>query len=336
LNYFIFLFFNCTFVTTHWHQPKSNKQSFMTEITPSSETLVPDYSNVSIIIPAYNEQDGIIATLENLREYFPAAEIIVVDDGSQDGTAERVARFQGVRLLQHHFNRGYGGALKTGMRSATRELIAWFDADNEHRADFLQEMILRLQDEKLAAVLGQRPKSVSIVRGVGKYFIRMLARILRVKSGTDLNCGLRVFKRDMILPYLQILPDTYSASLTSTIILVEQRYPFKFHSIQTNQRIGNSKVALSDGFNTMLLVLRVITLFAPMRIFLQTSLYLLLIGGGYSLYVALTKGEGLPVLGAFILIAGVLIAILGLIADQISQIRISALAPPPSSELKKD
>ena len=107
----------------------------MTEIASSSETFLADYSNVSIIIPAYNEQDGITATLESLREYFPAAEIIVVDDGSKDDTAERVAGFEGVRLLQHHYNRGYCGALKTGMRSATRELIAWFDADNEHRTD---------------------------------------------------------------------------------------------------------------------------------------------------------------------------------------------------------
>jgi glycosyltransferase involved in cell wall biosynthesis len=308
----------------------------MTEVTNNTEEFVTDYSNVSIIIPAYNEEDGIVATLENLREYFPSAEIIVVDDGSQDHTAQRVSGFDGVRLLQHHFNRGYGGALKTGMRAATRELIAWFDADNEHRADFLQVMIQRLQDEKLAAVLGQRPKSVSVVRGVGKYFIRLLARILRVKSGTDLNCGLRVFKRDMILPYLQILPDTYSASLTSTIILVEQNYPFEFHPIQTNHRIGSSKVALSDGFNTMLLVLRVITLFAPMRIFLQASMYLLVIGGSYSVYVALTRGEGIPTLGSFLMIIGVLVGILGLIADQISQIRISALPPPPSTELTGD
>ena len=308
----------------------------MTELINKSDTFVEDYSNVSIIIPAYNEEDGIVATLNSLREYFPAAEIIVVDDGSHDKTAESVAGYAGVRLLQHHYNRGYGGALKTGMRCATRELIAWFDADNEHRADFLQQMIQRLQKEKLAAVLGQRQKSVSVVRGVGKYFIRMLARILRVKSGSDLNCGLRVFKRDMIMPYLQILPDTYSASLTSTIILVEQHYPFEFHPIKTNHRIGNSKVALSDGFNTMLLVMRVITLFAPMRIFLQASLYLVTFGGLYSVYIAISKGEGVPVLGAFLMIIGVLVGILGLIADQISQIRIAALAPPPSSEFGKD
>ncbi|WP_340118793.1 glycosyltransferase family 2 protein [Pelagibius sp. 7325] len=297
--------------------------------TAPAVTAESDYRQLSIIIPAYNEEDGILATLENLRLNFPAAEIIVVDDGSKDRTAERAAGFEGVTLLIHRFNRGYGGALKTGMRQATRDLIAWYDADNEHQPEFLKQMVSRIEQEKLAAVLGQRPKSVSVVRGVGKYMIRFLARLLKVKSGSDLNCGLRVFRREVILPYLPMLPDSYSASLTSTIILIEQRYPFAFQPIQTKQRIGQSKVALADGFNTLLLVLRVITLFAPMRIFLRVSMNLLLIGALYSLYVALTVGEGIPVLGAFIMLVGLLIGILGLIADQISQLRLVGLTSAP-------
>jgi glycosyltransferase involved in cell wall biosynthesis len=299
------------------------------EETPTSDLAARDYRNLSIVIPAYNEEDGILATLENLRSYFPAAEIIVVDDGSQDETAQRAAGFEGVKVLVHRFNRGYGGALKTGMRQAERELVAWYDADNEHQPQFLQQMVEQIEREKLAAVLGQRPSSVSVVRGVGKYVIRALARLLKVKSGSDLNCGLRVFRREVILPYLPVLPDSYSASLTSTIILIEQRYPFAFLPIQTKQRIGRSKVALADGFNTLLLVLRVITLFAPMRIFLRVSINLLLLGIAYSLYVALTVGEGIPVLGAFIMLVGLLIGILGLIADQISQLRLVGLTSAP-------
>jgi glycosyltransferase involved in cell wall biosynthesis len=299
------------------------------EETPTSDLAARDYRNLSIVIPAYNEEDGILATLENLRSYFPAAEIIVVDDGSQDETAQRAAGFEGVKVLVHRFNRGYGGALKTGMRQAERELVAWYDADNEHQPQFLQQMVEQIEREKLAAVLGQRPRSVSVVRGVGKYVIRALARLLKVKSGSDLNCGLRVFRREVILPYLPVLPDSYSASLTSTIILIEQRYPFAFLPIQTKQRIGRSKVALADGFNTLLLVLRVITLFAPMRIFLRVSINLLLLGIAYSLYVALTVGEGIPVLGAFIMLVGLLIGILGLIADQISQLRLVGLTSAP-------
>jgi len=303
-----------------------------TETTPPAAMTVKDYRDLSIVIPAFNEEDGILATLENLREHFPAAEIIVVDDGSKDQTAKRAAGFPGVKVLVHRFNRGYGGALKTGMRETTRDIIAWFDADNEHQPEYLQDMVSLMERDKLAAVLGQRPRSVSVVRGVGKYIIRFLARLLKVKSGSDLNCGLRVFRREVILPYLAVLPDSYSASLTSTIILIEQRFPFAFHPIQTKQRIGSSKVALADGFNTLLLVLRVITLFAPMRIFLRISLNLLLLGALYSLYVALTVGEGIPVLGAFVMLVGLLIGILGLVADQISQLRLVGLTVAPFDE----
>src|SRR3546814_18552373 len=132
------------------------------EESAPAEAAANDYRNLSIIIPAYNEEDGIQATLERLRTFFPAAEIIVVDDGSQDQTAQRAAGFAGVKLLAHRFNRGYGGALKTGMRRATRELIAWYDADNEQPPEFLQAMVKQIEEEKLAAVLGKRSDERSV------------------------------------------------------------------------------------------------------------------------------------------------------------------------------
>lgn len=284
------------------------------------------FENLSIIIPAYNEEAGIKATLETLLREFPESEIIVVDDASKDATADVVRAFPGVRLYRHRFNKGYGGAVKTGMRKARKELVAWFDADNEHRPECLKEIVIKLEDEKLAAVLGERAQSVNRLRGMGKFFIRMLARILKVKSGSDLNCGLRVFRRDVITKYLNILPDTYSASLTSTMVMIELRYPFAFHPVTLNPRIGNSKVALADGFNTMLLVLRIITLFAPMRIFLRLSFLLLGTGLIYSLYVAIKHHQGIPALGAMVFVSGIIIGGVGLLADQISQIRITSLA----------
>ena len=281
--------------------------------------------NASIILPAFNEADGIVETLRSLREALPDCEIIVVDDGSTDGTADRVRTFPDVHLIRHRYNKGYGGALKTGMRAATRELLAWFDADNEHRVDELKTMLRMIEDENLAAVLGQRGHSANPVRGVGKLMIRMLARLLDVNSGTDLNCGLRVFRRDAIMPFLSLLPDSYSASMTSTIVLLERKYPFRFHPITVNPRIGRSKVALSDGFTTMLLVLRIITLFAPMRVFLRLGVLLIVAGVVYGFWVAFREGEGFPVLGALASIAGLIISTLGLIADQISQIRLTSL-----------
>ena len=282
-------------------------------------------NKLSIVIPAYNEEEGIVETLKQLISSFPDSEIIVVDDGSTDSTVEYVTNFETVNLIKHEFNRGYGSAIKTGMQSATRDYIAWFDADNEHNAENLKNMVEILESKKLVAVLGQRDRSINKIRGFGKFIIRLLAWSLDVKTGVDLNCGLRVFRREIILRYLYLLPDKYSASMTSTIIMIERKYPFIFHPITINQRLGESKVALSDGFEALILVLRAITLFSPIRVFLRLSILLLSVGIVYGLIKALITGLGYSVLSAILIMAGLIIGVLGLIADQISQMRLTNL-----------
>ena len=282
-------------------------------------------NKLSIVIPAYNEEEGIVETLKQLISSFPDSEIIVVDDGSTDSTVEYVTNFETVNLIKHEFNRGYGSAIKTGSPSATRDYIAWFDADNEHNAENLKNMVEILESKKLVAVLGQRDRSINKIRGFGKFIIRLLAWSLDVKTGVDLNCGLRVFRREIILRYLYLLPDKYSASMTSTIIMIERKYPFIFHPITINQRLGESKVALSDGFEALILVLRAITLFSPIRVFLRLSILLLSVGIVYGLIKALITGLGFSVLSAILIMAGLIIGVLGLIADQISQMRLTNL-----------
>ena len=267
-------------------------------------------NKLSIVIPAYNEEEGIVETLKQLISSFPDSEIIVVDDGSTDSTVEYVTNFETVNLIKHEFNRGYGSAIKTGMQSATRDYIAWFDADNEHNAENLKNMVEILESKKLVAVLGQRDRSINKIRGFGKFIIRLLAWSLDVKTGVDLNCGLRVFRREIILRYLYLLPDKYSASMTSTIIMIERKYPFIFHPITINQRLGESKVALSDGFEALILVLRAITLFSPIRVFLRLSILLLSVGIVYGLIKALITGLGFSVLSAILIMAGLIIGCL--------------------------
>lgn len=283
-------------------------------------------SDLSVVIPAYNEEGGIVPTLEGLRKALPKCEVIVVDDGSRDATLERALSVPGVRVIAHTFNRGYGGALKTGMRHASRRYVAWFDADNEHRVDDLAKMAQKVDDEDLAAVIGRRlSPSVSVVRSFGKFAIRMLVRSLGTDIGKDLNCGLRVFRREIILRYASVLPDQFSASMTSTMVLVERGYKIGFHDIEVNKRIGHSKVKIRDGFSTMVLVLRMVMLFAPMRIFFFPGLLMLLGGLAYGTVRAITTGRGIPVAAALIGMTGMLSAMLGLIADQISQMRLHQL-----------
>lgn len=286
---------------------------------------------LSIVVPVFNEEGGVVTAIDGLRRELPDAEIIIVDDGSSDRTAERLNGLEGVVIFRHAFNRGYGAALKTGMRRARGHYIAWFDGDGQHRAEDLVRMVQRLHDDDLAAIIGQRLHGgATRTRSFGKLVIRLFAWLMRFRAGHDLNCGLRVFHRDVILRYVALLPDGFSASMTSTMIMVEHRYPVAFEPISLNPRIGTTKVVLSDGFESLALVARMIMLFAPLRIFFNLGLSILIGAGLYGLWEALSAGFGFPALAVTLMLMGFLLCLLGLIADQISYMRLSqldALAP---------
>lgn len=286
-----------------------------------------DWQNkLSVIIPAFNEENGIAAALEDLCAVMPRSEIIVVDDGSSDGTADIASKFDGVTVLRHSFNRGYGAAIKTGTLASTREHIAWFDADHQHRACDLSEMAQRLDRERLAVVIGQRKNPTRTpLRTLGKGMMRILAWSLRASDAKDLNCGLRVFQREALIRYLGILPDGFSASTTSTMIMYSRGLPTGLHQVELNERIGLSKVVLADGIVALTLIIRIVMLVAPLRIFMRGGIAISLVGIIYGAVIALTEGLGFPVAGVGIVIFGILLCFLGLIADQISQLRLAII-----------
>jgi glycosyltransferase involved in cell wall biosynthesis len=284
---------------------------------------------LSVVIPAYNEEGAIAEVLRDLAASIPGAEIIVVNDGSTDETLgaalAAAATLTNVSVFSHRFNRGYGASLKTGMSRARGEYVAWFDADAEHRTSDLKSMFEKISSERLAAVIGiRKSRSTSLVRGGGKAIIRLLTIALGIPPVSDLNCGLRIFRRGTIANYLSLLPDRYSASMTTTILMLERGYPVNFHPIQTNARIGHSKVRTIDGFRALTKVFQLITLFAPMRLFFRPGLVALLIGLAYGVVVTITQRNGFPTASLLVCVCGMLLCILGLVADQISQMRLEA------------
>ncbi len=282
---------------------------------------------LSIVIPAHNEEAAIAVVLDAILRDCPGAEVIVVDDASRDGTAAQVARFPDVRLARLRYNRGQGHALKTGMRLATRPYVAWFDGDNEHRTEDLVRLVERIGAADLVAVIGQRATaSTSLVRAAGKAMIRTIGRGLKIRAGSDLNCGLRVFRRDVILRYLPMVPDRFSASLMTTLIMLERRYPIEFAPVATNPRIGASSVRLKDGFEAILMLLRAIMIFAPIRVFFPFGLWLVVIGLVYGFAIFFVRRAGFPVGAMLLVVVGLLSMMLGLIADQISQMQLSRLS----------
>ena len=172
--------------------------------------------------------------------------------------------------------------------------------------------------------------------------IRLLARSLGVRAGAAFNCGLRVFRSTVILSYRSLLPDGFSASMTSTMIMLARRYPIAFQPVTVKPRVGASKVALLDGFASLMLVLRMMMLFAPLRIFLGMGSILLFLGTAYGLATAVILGLGLPTAALLLMNAGMMLCMLGLIADQVSQIRLREMDridpeanrpdPPPGAD----
>lgn len=286
--------------------------------------MVKEGQTLSIIVPAFNEEGAVANTLEQLKREFPAAEIILVDDCSSDATLKEACSVAGVTVLRHRFNRGYGAALKTGMARAKGEAIAWFDADGEHRPEDLKVMVQSLRRGSVAAVIGRRPSAGQPrVRFFGKLLLRLWAFALGVRVDRDLNCGLRVFHAEAIRPYLSMLPDRFSASTTSTLVLLEKKYPIEFCDIRTDARVGESKVRLRHGFDTLLNILRITLVFGPLRLYGTIGAVLLAAGLTYGVIIMFIEGAGFPTFGLALIMGGMVLLALGLISDQISRWRLS-------------
>jgi len=281
-------------------------------------------SELSVIIPVYNEVTAIRKTVEELKSACPKLEIIVVDDGSDDGTGDAVQDLHGIKVLSHSRNCGYGAALKTGMRSASRSYVAWYDGDGQHRPEDLLAVALPVITGEQDAVVGVRGQGSArqIDRVAGKALLTFVARFLVGQPIPDLNSGLRCFPVDLIRRYAHLLPNGFSASTTSTLCLVERGYRVGYVPIKARRREGQSKVRLiSDGLGTLRLIFRLVVLFNALKVFTLLGLSLVIPGLIYGVIVALEKGAGFPTLAGTAIIAGLLTIFIGVVADQVTELR---------------
>ncbi|HVZ32379.1 MAG TPA: glycosyltransferase family 2 protein [Polyangiaceae bacterium] len=280
---------------------------------------------ISIVIPAHNEEGAIGNVLLALCEHTPAGvdEIIVVDDGSTDRTGE-IAEAAGVRVIRQPSNRGYGAALNAGIRAASGEYILTLDADGQHRIeDVLKLCAAVCGDQPADCVIGHRTKLVHspLWRMPGKWFLTRLARLLTRKEILDLNSGLRAMRRDVIVRYMHLCPSGFSFSTTSTFALASRGYRIEFVPIQVERRIGKSSVSVATGFQTILLILRLASLFNPLRVFLPLSFFFI-VGGSLWTIPYLLDGQGITVAAMLAVLTGVTLFGLGLICDQVAQLRL--------------
>jgi len=288
--------------------------------------------DLSIVIPAYNEADGITPTLEQLAETMAGSgleyEIVVVDDGSTDGTSETVehlvARLERVRLLKHPRNRGYGAALKTGIRSARAEIVTITDADGTYPNERIPELHRQLVESEAAMVVGSRTGAnvhIPLLRRPPKAFLRWLANYLSGSRIPDLNSGLRVMRKAPIVACFNLCSDGFSFTTTTLMALLARREPVVFVPIDYHARTGNSKIRpFRDTFNFLVLILRVSVYFEPLKVFVPAALALLVGGVGLGTWqVAMSSERGLGDASVLLVVAALQVGLSGLIADMISR-----------------
>ena len=295
-----------------------SKQAIAIADEPVAEDVA---ASVTVVIPAYNEAGAIADVVKEIRQHLPRVHVIVVDDGSQDGTFSKVSS-AGIKVIRHARNLGYGAALKSGIRAARTTYVALFDADGQHRPEDLAAM-MRLA-HSCDAIIGARTNGSHQMssRKPGKWVLAKVANQLVGRNIPDLNSGLRIIRRNVILRYLHLLPNGFSASTTTTICLLQRGYDVIFHPIRTRERIGKSTVRqIRDGFNTVFLMIRLIILFNPLRFFLPPSIILVVAGLAYGLSLAFFRGRGVPTLALMLVMTGLIAAMFGLLADQISSLR---------------
>jgi len=280
----------------------------------------------SIIIPVYNEEKIIQETIKNLNDFLlknykeEDYEIIAVNDGSTDKTKNILADLQtkNIRIINHIDNKGYGAALKTGAKNAQYNLIMFFDGDGQHKPEYIPELLKYGEEYDMVVGMRQGYQGPSW-RQPGKKILTYLANYLVNKKIPDLNSGMRLIKKELFFDFLNILPDGFSLSTTITMAFFSNGLNIKYIPITINKRVGKSTVKVKDGFNAIMLSLRLIMLFNPLKIFTPISFVLFFGGLFFSIYGIMAYGR-FPTSGAVIIIAGIILFFNGLLADQIKTI----------------
>ena len=277
-------------------------------------------STTSIIVPALNEAEAIGDLVRSLRGSAPWHEVIVVDDGSTDGTGER-AREAGAIVVRHPYNKGNGAAVKSGVRRATGDAILIVDGDGQHRPADAVRLVTRLDEYDLVVGARSAATQATTARRLGNALLNRLATYLTDREIPDLTSGFRAARRECMLEFLHLLPNGFSTPTTTTLAFIKAGYSVAFEPIDAEQRQGKSKIKLArDGAKFFLILLKIITIFSPLKIFVPVSVVTFLLGFGYAIWTAVRQSHVTNSSVLLILLA-VVIFLVGLVSEQISALR---------------
>ncbi len=279
--------------------------------------------SLSIVIPAKNEAAVIGEVVAGARGHYPDAEIIVVDDGSTDDTAG-VAETAGATVVRHPESLGNGAAIKAGARAANGDVIAFMDGDGQHDAGEFKTLLGKL-DEGFDMVIGARSSGshANVGRLWANGIYNVVASWLTGRRIPDLTSGFRVVRASLFRRFLYLLPNGFSYPTTITMAFLRAGYPIRFESIPVGKRVGKSHIRpLRDGLRFMVIIFKIATLYAPLKIFLPFSAAFFATGLGWYAYTYATMGR-FTNMSMLLFSASVIVFLIGLISEQITALTYS-------------
>ncbi len=280
---------------------------------------------ISIIIPVYNEEEGIKNVLVELNNYLKEnnilSEIIVINDGSTDQTENILKQINNIKIINHPYNKGYGASLKTGVKNAQYDWILFYDSDGQHHPEYIKELIKHSDGYDM--IVGAREGYQGpFIRQPGKKLLIWTANYLVQKKIPDLNSGFRLIKKNLFTRFSHIFPNGFSLTTTITLAFFKEGLNIKYIPIKINKRNGKSMIRPIHGLEALMIIFRTITLFSPLKIFLPASFFFFIL----SLIISISQSISLKSFNIsdttiLFFVFSLFLFFFGLLADQISAIR---------------
>jgi glycosyltransferase involved in cell wall biosynthesis len=294
--------------------------------------------DVSVVLPVYNERGHVLAEIERIQAALAASpysyELIVVDDGSSDGSGDLLATVPGIRLHRLTKNQGSGGARRIGTRLARGDVVVWTDTDMTYPNERIPELVKELEghDQVVGARITEEG-TLKALRVPAKWMIRRLAQYLTRTQIPDLNSGLRAFRRDVALQYVHLLPQGFSCVTTMTMMFLANGYSVKYVPIEYSKRAGTSKFRFyRDTKQYLLQVLRMVLSYEPLRVFGPVGITLLVAAAAKLAYDWHTRDFRLAANTLLIFFAAFQIFVIGFLADLIVRVSKPKEAIPPAMQ----
>jgi glycosyltransferase involved in cell wall biosynthesis len=277
---------------------------------------VAEPAQTTVVIPAFNEQEAIADVVRRVRGRGAWREVLVVDDGSTDLTAERAVG-AGARVVRHPYNKGNGAAVKTGIREAKGDVVLLMDADGQHDPEDMARLVAAVGVHDM--VIGARAaRDQSPTRALGNAIFRVLASWLTGRPIPDLTSGFRAARRDLLVEILHLLPNGFSYPTTSCLALMKAGYSVTFVPVAAHPRVGTSKIrVVRDGVRFVLIILKIVTLYSPLKVFFPISAASFLLGLLYGVWNVAVHGN-IPMGSALLIQLAVVVFLFGLISEQIA------------------